>query len=252
MGGFVAGPGGLMAKVLHIPLIIHEQNRIPGTTNRSLAKFADVILEAFPDSFGKKFSAICTGNPLRKGFARLIQKSEEKQSSELHLLVVGGSQGAKILNEIVPEAAACLPAIEIVHQTGSLMHEQVNEHYSKLELKANVVAFIENMVEAYQWADLVVCRSGAMTVSELAAAGLPSILVPYPYAIDDHQTANARYLCDANAGLMISEDLLTVELLADLINRVSNNLKAMSAATQQCARLDATAKVADICIARAG
>ena len=252
MGGFVAGPGGVMAKVLKIPLIVHEQNRIPGTTNRILARFADVVLEAFPDSFENRTQAICTGNPLRKGFSELEGIKAEKQGSSLHLLVVGGSQGAKILNEIVPEAATGISAVEIMHQTGNSMQRQVSEHYNRLGLKANVVAFIEDMVASYQWADMVICRSGAMTVSELAAAGLPSILVPYPYAIDDHQTANARYLCDANAGFIIDQDQLTVEFLAEKIKSVCDNLQAMSSAAQGCARLDATAKVADICIARAG
>lgn len=252
MGGFVAGPGGLMAKVLKIPLIVHEQNRIPGTTNRSLANFADVVLEAFPGSFENKTKAICTGNPLRKGFTEQQKIQVEEQDSSLHLLVVGGSQGAKILNEIVPEAVTGIPSVKIVHQTGKSMHDQVNEHYKSLGLKAYVVEFIEDMVGAYQWADIVICRSGAMTVSELAAAGLPSILIPYPYAIDDHQTANARYLCDANAGSMINQDELTGKLLAEQILRIVNNLEAMSTAAKACARLDATATVADICIARAG
>jgi UDP-N-acetylglucosamine--N-acetylmuramyl-(pentapeptide) pyrophosphoryl-undecaprenol N-acetylglucosamine transferase len=163
------------------------------------------------------------------------------------LLVVGGSQGAEILNTLVPDAAARMPDIEIMHQTGESMQAQVTEHYQRLGLKANVLAFIEDMIAAYQWADVVICRSGAMTISELAAAGLPSILIPYPHAIDDHQTANARYLCDADAALMVAQKQLSVDVLAEQLARVVDNLQAMSIAAHKCARHDATQQVSEKC-----
>jgi len=176
MGGFVAGPGGLMAKFLGIPLVIHEQNRVPGTTNLMLAEFANRVLEAFPNSFPKKIHAQCTGNPLRKAF---VQAQPEKNSSnEINILVVGGSQGAQILNETVPEAVALLSGIKVRHQTGDVMLGQVAAHYQELGIDAQASAFIDDMVAAYHWADLVICRAGAMTVSEVSAMGVPAILFP--------------------------------------------------------------------------
>ncbi|MGR8941224.1 MAG: undecaprenyldiphospho-muramoylpentapeptide beta-N-acetylglucosaminyltransferase, partial [Gammaproteobacteria bacterium] len=182
MGGFVAGPGGLMARMLGIPLIIHEQNRVPGTTNRWLARLANRVLEAFPDSFDKTRQAICTGNPLRKKFLSAAASDQGINERNLKILVVGGSQGAQRLNEIVPEAMAHLKDIQVIHQTGSVMQEQVAARYRELGIHAEAKAFIEDMAQAYRWADLAVCRAGAMTISELAATGCPAILVPLPWA----------------------------------------------------------------------
>ncbi|MFI3119544.1 MAG: undecaprenyldiphospho-muramoylpentapeptide beta-N-acetylglucosaminyltransferase [Methylococcaceae bacterium] len=255
MGGFVAGPGGLMAKLLGIPLIIHEQNRVPGTTNRLLARMANQVLEAFPDSFNKKLKAKFTGNPLRKQFAIAFDAPFSKsEPGEIKILVVGGSQGAQILNEVVPHALAALGsnALQIKHQTGVAMHKQVKDQYRSLGMKAEVSAFIEDMVSAYQWADLVICRSGAMTVSEVAAAGVPAIFIPLPSAIDDHQTANARYLADAGAGLILMQKDLNTVTLVEHITKVVKQLDVMSKTAKQYARLDATKAVADICIAEAG
>lgn len=251
MGGFVAGPGGLMAKMLGIPLVIHEQNRVPGTTNRLLAKLANKVLEAFPNSFAAKFQAHCTGNPLRKNFVQVPDKPA-KTTKDINVLVVGGSQGAQILNQIVPDAAALLSGINIKHQTGAVMRDEVAAHYQTLGIQADVSAFIEDIVAAYQWADLVVCRAGAMTVSELSALGVPAILIPLPSAIDDHQTANAHYLTDAHAGLLLMQKELTPQQLAEYITRASQQLPAMGVAAKQCARLDATQAVANVCIAEAG
>ncbi len=248
MGGFVAGPGGLMARLLSIPLVIHEQNRIPGTTNRLLARFANGVLEAFPGSFKTQRHAVCTGNPLRTELTRLDVKRHREAERQIHLLVVGGSQGARALNEIVPPAAAKTASITVKHQTGLAMLETVREKYRSLGVKAEVVAFIDDMAAAYQWADMVVCRSGAMTVSELAAAGLPAILIPFPYAIDDHQTANARYLTDAGGGIVIDQRDVTAGLLAEKIQFVIEHLAEMGAASRSCARLDATAKVVEVCL----
>lgn len=259
MGGFVAGPGGLVAKLLGLPLVIHEQNRIPGTTNRLLARLADQVLEAFPGSFNAKIKAKCTGNPLRKQFLTALENCRQQPEKEVRILVFGGSQGAQILNEMVPEAIAefqksglATPSVQIRHQTGAAMLSQVESRYHALGIKAKTSAFIDDMVAAYQDADLVICRAGAMTVSEVAAMGIPAIFIPLPSAIDDHQTANARYLTDAGAGLLLMQNNLNPVILAEHITKALNNLAVMSDAAQRCARLDATAVVADYCIAEAG
>lgn len=252
LGGFTAGPGGLMAKLLGIPLVIHEQNRVPGTTNRLLAKFADKVLEAFPDSFAKKIEAVCTGNPLRKNFLTAPGKVNRQPGSGIRILVFGGSQGAQALNEIVPEAMSLLADIEVRHQTGAAMRQQVADRYKELSVNAETSAFIEDMVQAYQWADLVICRSGAMTVSEVAAMGLPAIFIPLPGAIDDHQVANARFLADVEAAVIMLQQNLTPESLAETINKVRNQLANMATKAKQCARLDATEIVSGYCIAEAG
>ena len=256
MGGFVAGPGGLMAKLLGIPLVIHEQNRVVGTTNRLLARVANQVLEAFPDSFKKSVNAICTGNPLRKQF--LAQLTERQSTTSAHkILIIGGSQGAQILNEIVPDAIAQWrkqtgdSTVQVRHQTGSAMQVQVAECYQTLGIDAEVPAFIEDMVAAYQWAELLICRAGAMTVSEVAAVGLPAIFVPLPNAIDDHQTANAKFLTDANAGLLLMQKNLNANTLAEQITIILKNTAAIGQAAKQHARLDATEVVAAYCIAEA-
>ncbi len=252
MGGFVAGPGGLMARLLGIPLIIHEQNRVPGTTNRLLAKIANRILEAFPDSFSQEVKAECTGNPLRKQFLNRLDDSSRRSNQAVHILVVGGSQGAQVLNEIVPEAVRQLKDVQIKHQTGTAMCEQVKSRYKDLGVNADVSAFIDDMVFAYQWADMVICRAGAMTVSEVAALGVPAIFIPLPHAIDDHQTANARYLTDAGAGICLMQKDLNAATLAEQITRMLNQLDVMSETAKQCARLDATEVVAGYCMTEAG
>ena len=259
MGGFVAGPGGLMAKLLGLPLIIHEQNRVPGTTNRLLAHLANQVLEAFPDSFSEKVKAKCTGNPLRKEFITSLKNGRDQSVNEVRILIFGGSQGAQILNETVPEAIAeflraglVTQAVKIKHQTGAAMLSQVESRYQALGIKAETSAFIDDMVAVYKWADLVICRAGAMTVSEVAAMGVPAIFIPLPNAIDDHQTANARYLTDAGAGLLLMQKDLNPVTLAEHITKALKKLAVMSDAAQQCARLDATAVVAGYCIAEAG
>jgi len=250
MGGFVAGPTGLMAKYLGIPLIIHEQNRVVGTTNRLLAHLATEVLEAFPHSFSADKNAVWTGNPLRKGFINLDGLTKQVDSKKIRILVLGGSLGAQRLNEVLPETLALFDNIEVQHQSGTKMREQVQQHYQKQGVSAQVVDFIEDMVAAYRWADVVICRAGAMTVSEVAAAGVPSILVPYPYAIDDHQTKNAEYLVSADAGVMIQQTELTVEYLEKQIKSVIANLESMAKSAIDCAKLDATECVATKCIER--
>ncbi|WP_026602977.1 undecaprenyldiphospho-muramoylpentapeptide beta-N-acetylglucosaminyltransferase [Methylomonas sp. 11b] len=254
MGGFVAGPGGLMAKWLGIPLVIHEQNRIPGTTNRLLVKLAaSKVLEAFPDSFAKSVHAICTGNPLRDAFIDLPEKSEwhPQAGRNLRILTLGGSQGAKVLNDTVPEALAGLSNLDVKHQTGSAMQTEVAERYRKLGLNAEALAFIEDMAATYQWADLIICRAGAMTVSEVAACGLPAIFVPLLHAIDDHQSANAKYLTEAGAALLLPQPELNADNLRKTIEQAMTSLTSMSRAAKAKARLAATQTVADICVAEA-
>ncbi|QFY42036.1 undecaprenyldiphospho-muramoylpentapeptide beta-N-acetylglucosaminyltransferase [Candidatus Methylospira mobilis] len=255
LGGFVAGPGGLVAWLRHVPLVIHEQNRVPGTTNRLLARFAKVRLEAFPGSFSAKVAARCIGNPLRKEIvAALAPKRNvpERDNGVLHILVLGGSQGAAALNETVPAALAKLDVrLEIIHQTGARQQLETQALYRQLGLDAKVTAFIEEMAEAYQWADLAVCRSGAMTVSELMAAGLPAVLVPFPHAIDDHQTQNARYLVDAGAAVLVRQPELTAQHLASTLKLVIESpalLKQMSRQASLLAKTNAASEAAAVCM----
>jgi UDP-N-acetylglucosamine--N-acetylmuramyl-(pentapeptide) pyrophosphoryl-undecaprenol N-acetylglucosamine transferase len=255
MGGFVAGPGGVMAKLLGIPLVIHEQNRIPGTTNRLLVKWAQKTLEAFPDSFPAKWDAVCLGNPLRRAIVDAMAVAKSERTEIPKLLVVGGSLGAKALNEIVPQAVALSGVkIKVRHQTGEAMRAETEALYVRLGVEAEVVPFIQDMAEAYRWADLAVCRAGAMTLSELAAAGLPAILVPFPYAIDDHQTANARFFSEAGAARLIPQTQLTPDYLAEelkVLIHERERISDMSQKTRGLARLDAAQKVADVCLSEA-
>jgi len=252
MGGFVAAPGGLMARLLGVPLVIHEQNRVVGTTNRLLARMANQVLEAFPDSFPATRQAICTGNPLRADFLNFPEKTVwQADQRPLHILVVGGSQGAKILNETVPHAIGLLENVTVKHQTGEAMFEEVNAAYQRLNVQAEAVKFIDDMATAYQWADLLICRSGAMTVSEVAAAGLPAIFVPLPTAIDDHQTANARYLTDVGAGILLPQAQLTTEKLTTTLEKMLTHLEATGKAAKNKAALESTEQVATICITEA-
>jgi UDP-N-acetylglucosamine--N-acetylmuramyl-(pentapeptide) pyrophosphoryl-undecaprenol N-acetylglucosamine transferase len=214
---------------------------------------ANQVLEAFPGSFAENVSAKFTGNPLRKQFVfPSAAPFLKRESMGINVLVVGGSQGAQVLNEIVPEALAELKNIKVRHQTGAVMQQQVESRYQALGVNAEVNAFIEDMVSAYQWADLVICRSGAMTVSEVAAAGVPAIFIPLPTAIDDHQTANARYLTDAGAGQLLRQKDLNAITLVEQINKVMKQLDVMSKTAKEYARLDATKIVAGICMTEAG
>lgn len=252
MGGFVSGPGGVMARWLRIPLVLHEQNRIPGTTNRLLARWAKVVLEAFPNSFPASASARCTGNPLRREIAALAETPRQEPKDPPNLLVVGGSLGAKALNEIVPAAlAAAGLTVRIRHQTGAAMRAETAARYAEAGIDAQVEAYVEDMAEAYHSADLAICRAGAMTVSELSAAGLPAILIPYPHAIDDHQTRNARYLGDAGAAVVLPQTELTPERLAAEIRALvgdPSRLRAMAQNAAAQARPEAAETVARICV----
>jgi UDP-N-acetylglucosamine--N-acetylmuramyl-(pentapeptide) pyrophosphoryl-undecaprenol N-acetylglucosamine transferase len=255
MGGFVSGPGGVVSRLLGLPLVIHEQNAVPGLTNRWLARVATRVLEAFPGSFPPKTGARAVGNPVRSEIARLAPPEERLPGrvGRIRLLVVGGSLGAQALNETLPVALARLPeAVRpwVRHQAGRGKAEAAQAAYRAVGVVAEVSEFLDDMAGAYAWADLVVCRSGALTVSELAAAGVGSILVPYPHAVDDHQTRNAAFLADAGAALLLPQPLLSAEHLAGLLEALAADrprLLAMAQAARAQGRPDATARVADCC-----
>ena len=231
MGGFVAGPGGVMTWLLHKPLLIHEQNATAGMTNRTLARLASKVLEAFPGTFPVKRRAIAVGNPVRASIARLAPPAERfaGRQGPLRLLVLGGSQGALALNEIVPAALAGFsPAggLQVRHQTGRRHEDATRGFYQARGVEARIDPFIDDMAEAYGWADLVICRSGALTVAELAAAGVGAVLVPFPYAVDDHQTANGRYLADAGAAVLVQQRELSAEVLREWVAEFSADCAA--------------------------
>jgi UDP-N-acetylglucosamine--N-acetylmuramyl-(pentapeptide) pyrophosphoryl-undecaprenol N-acetylglucosamine transferase len=222
MGGFVSGPGGLAAWLTRRPLVIHEQNAVAGLTNRLLARLARVVLQAFPGSFSPQVAAVTVGNPVRGEIAALAHPETRfaDRDGPLRLLVLGGSQGALALNRVVPAALARLPQQvrpTVLHQTGERTLDAAREAYAECGITAELKPFIEDMADAYGWADLVVCRAGALTVAELSAAGLPAIFVPYPAAVDDHQTSNAQSLVEAGAATLLREDALSDETLASLL-----------------------------------
>ena len=251
-GGFAAGPGGIAARALGIPLVIHEQNAIAGTTNRLLARFATRVLSAFP---GVLPGAIQCGNPVRAAIAALATiPADRHHGGAVHLLVLGGSLGARALNTQVPAALALLPATArpvVRHQCGEAHVEAARAAYRDAGVAAEVVPFIADMAEAYGWADFAVCRAGALTVSELAAAGLPAILVPYPHAIDDHQYHNARWLEQGGAALLFREEALDSGRLAAAIADLSadpTRRAAMGAQAHALALPDAAQAVAAACL----
>jgi UDP-N-acetylglucosamine--N-acetylmuramyl-(pentapeptide) pyrophosphoryl-undecaprenol N-acetylglucosamine transferase len=254
MGGFASGPGGVMARLLRIPLVIHEQNAIPGLTNRWLARIASRVLEAFPGSF-KAAAAIAVGNPVRPEIVALPTPRERMgaRGEKPRLLLLGGSQGARALNEIVPLALAEMDPAQrpqIRHQAGKEKVDVTAAAYEKAGVEATVTPFIADMAEAYGWADLVVCRAGALTISELAAAGVGSVLVPYPFAVDDHQTRNAAFLTESGAARLLPETELSPQRLALLLEELlpdRTKLLEMATAARECAQGGAAARVADVC-----
>jgi UDP-N-acetylglucosamine--N-acetylmuramyl-(pentapeptide) pyrophosphoryl-undecaprenol N-acetylglucosamine transferase len=258
MGGFTAFPGGLMAVLLAKPLAIHEQNSIAGMTNRVLARLADKVLTAFPAPFGGKVKHQTVGNPVRADIAALAEPAQRfaGRSGRLRLLVVGGSLGAMALNEAVPQALALLPEgerPEVIHQSGTRQLETLRANYEKAGVQADTRAFIDGMAALFDWCDLMVCRAGALTLAEITAAGVASVLVPYPYAVDDHQTHNARYLSDHGAALLLPQPELKAEKLAELLkNFTRDKLLAMAQAARKLAKPEATADVARVCMELAG
>lgn len=260
-GGFVSGPGGVAAWLTGRPLVIHEQNAVAGLTNRLLARIALRVLEAFPQSFPPGVDATAVGNPVRREIAAVAAPKQRFgiRQGPLRVLIIGGSQGAARLNAVVPAALATLDAElrpQVLHQAGERHIEQAKELYARHNVQADVRAFIDDMAQAYSWADLVICRSGALTVSELAAAGLPALFVPFAAAVDDHQTRNARFLVDAHAAVLIAESELTPSRMAQELRRLLGAGRAALAAMAERARAlaitDADVKLADACIAAAG
>ena len=251
MGGYIAFPGGMMAALLGRPLAIHEQNSIAGLANRVLAGVADHVLVAFPDALR---NATFVGNPVREAIARVAPPAERfaGRDGPLRILVVGGSLGAAALNDIVPNALAQLPAEArpvVTHQSGAKHVDALRANYARAGVDANAVAFIDDMARAYADADLVICRAGATTVAELAAAGVAAILVPFPFAVDDHQTTNARYLADAGAGVLVQQRDLTPDALAGLLRELSREqLLAKATKARALGKPDATRAVAEACM----
>jgi len=252
MGGFAAFPGGLMAYVMRKPLLIHEQNSVAGLTNKTLSHFASRVLSAFPAAFGTK--ATLVGNPVRKEITQVAAPESRMQtrSGPLRLLVVGGSLGAQALNQVLPTALATIAMAQrpqVVHQAGEKHITALKAHYEQAGVKAEALAYIEDMAAMYSWADIVICRAGALTIAELSAAGLASVLVPFPHAVDDHQTSNARYLADADAAILVSQSTFTAEKLAELIQSLSREqCLSMAIKARALGKPEATASVANICM----
>ncbi len=258
MGGYVTGPGGVAAKLSGRPLLIHEQNAIAGFSNMLLARIATTVMEAFPATFPAHFRAIATGNPVRTEISEIHRHADTDLARPLRILVIGGSLGAVALNTVIPEAVAHLaPDLrpQVWHQSGKHNLEATRSHCASLGLALDadyrVVPFIEDMAAAYAWADLVVCRAGATTVSELAAAGLPAILVPFPHAVDDHQTHNAHWLSRAGAALLIQQRDLSAASLAEIwqgFAKHPHQLVDMGIAAKTLYQGDANETVATLCI----
>lgn len=251
LGGFASGPGGLMSWVHGKPLVIHEQNRVPGTTNRLLKRLATRVLEAFPNSFDDKAKAVCTGNPVRK---ELLNACRRKENKRANVPIVGGSLGASILNEVVPAALKDLQqqlGIKVIHQAGQSTIESAKSAYRAAGVTADVRVFIDDMKAVYEWADVVICRAGAMTISELAVMGLPSILVPLPHAIDDHQAKNAKFLSDEEAAFLMPQSELSAATLAAKLGELladAEKIKNMGSKALSLAKPEATQEVANICL----
>ncbi len=253
MGGYVSFPGGMMAALLNRPLAIHEQNSVAGLANRVLAKLADRVLAGFPDTFAAQ-GAIWTGNPVRSDIAALAAPAQRYagRSGPLRLTVIGGSLGAQALNSTVPQALALMPPAErpqVTHQSGQRHLAEVERHYRDAGVAATLLPFIDNMAAQYAEADLIICRAGASTIAELAAAGIASVLVPFPHAVDDHQTHNARFLSARGAAVLIPQSELTPQNLAELLRTLKRDaLLDMANKARTVAKPDATQTVADECM----
>ncbi|GAB4119139.1 MAG: undecaprenyldiphospho-muramoylpentapeptide beta-N-acetylglucosaminyltransferase [Sideroxydans sp.] len=255
MGGYITMPGGLMAAFLRRPLVIHEQNSIAGMSNKVLAKIATRVLSGFPAVL--KGAQWC-GNPVRADIASLPAPEVRyvQRSGRLNVLLVGGSLGAQALNEALPKALALLDAASrpnVIHQTGKKHFETVQKLYAQAGVSADIHPFLDDMADQYAKADVVICRAGALTIAELAAAGVASVLVPFPFAVDDHQTHNARFLREHGAALLLPQQELSAEKLAQLLRKLDREkLLAMAQAARRLAKPDATQQVAKICAELAG
>ncbi|TWI02906.1 UDP-N-acetylglucosamine-N-acetylmuramylpentapeptide N-acetylglucosamine transferase [Luteimonas cucumeris] len=256
-GGFAAGPGGLAARSLGLPLVVHEQNRAPGMTNRVLAKFAGRVLTGFPDSFAGTNEEV-VGNPVRAEIAAIAPPAERLAGNHarVRVLVLGGSQGARALNTVLPQALREIGTeqLEVRHQCGEKMAAAAQQAYADAGVSASVEPFIADMAQAYAWADLVVCRAGALTLAELCAAGLGAVLVPFPQAVDDHQTRNAQFLVERGAAVLVAEgegfDERLIAALRPLLADAGKR-RAMAEAARTLARPDAADRIADIVLQEA-
>ncbi|HEY5716330.1 MAG TPA: undecaprenyldiphospho-muramoylpentapeptide beta-N-acetylglucosaminyltransferase [Psychromonas sp.] len=251
MGGFASGPGGIAAWTMGIPVILHEQNAAAGLTNRILSHFSKRVLMGFSGAFHNK-KAVLVGNPVRKQLVALPRKKISAENSPLNVLIVGGSLGAKVLNDLLPKVFSTFADTQfnILHQSGKGHYQALQESYQKRQVKADVQEFIADMASAYNWADLVICRAGALTVAEIAVVGLPAIFVPLPHAVDDHQSKNAQYLVEQGAALLIPQKELTDEKLSDYLRSFLQNrelLTEMSQKSKKVAITDATERVTAIC-----
>lgn len=256
MGGFASGPGGIAAWLLRIPLLIHEQNAIAGITNKLLSRFACRIMAAFPNAFKQQDKLLITGNPVREDIMNIDSPEERfkhRNGEPLNILVLGGSLGAASLNERVPEAIALLSdcKISIRHQCGPKHSKSTFAKYEQLNLQAEVLPFIEDMAVEYSWADIVICRAGALTIAELATVGVGSILVPFPFAVDDHQTANATYLENGGAAIIMQQSQMTAETIKQCLSDFCQSYQRcidMAVNARKLAKPKATRSVAEACM----
>jgi UDP-N-acetylglucosamine--N-acetylmuramyl-(pentapeptide) pyrophosphoryl-undecaprenol N-acetylglucosamine transferase len=254
MGGYPAFPGGIMASLLNKPLLIHEQNSVPGLANKILAKFADKVLLGFPNAIRNEKKIIFSGNPVRKEISQLDipDKRYAGRSGKLKLLIIGGSLGAQALNTIVPKMLKLIPDHMrplVTHQAGRKHLETLKKNYAKAGVEGELLVFIENIAVQYADCDLVICRAGALTIAELTAAGIASILVPFPYAVDDHQTSNAKFMSDKDAAVLLPQNELTPQGLAQLLMEFTREkLLGMAMKARELARPDATRLVAEACM----
>ncbi len=254
MGGYPAFPGGIMASLLNKPLLIHEQNSVPGLANKILAKFADKILLGFPNAIRNEKKIIFSGNPVRKEISQLDipDKRYAERSGKLKLLIIGGSLGAQALNTIVPKMLRLIPDHMrplVTHQAGRKHLETLKKNYAEAGVEGELLVFIENIAVQYADCDLVICRAGALTIAELTVVGIASILVPFPYAVDDHQTSNAKFLSDKDAAVLLPQNELTPQGLAQLLMEFTREkLLGMAMKARELARPDATRLVAEACM----
>ena len=249
MGGYITFPGGMMAALTGVPLVLHEQNSVAGLANKVLSGVADRIVTGFPNVLNK---GEWVGNPVRPEIARIAPPAERfaERNGPLHMLIIGGSLGAQALNEIIPQGMAQLAENElpqIVHQAGEKHIEALQANYAAVGVQAHCVSFIEDMAGAYEWADLVICRAGALTIAELAAAGVASILVPFPHAVDDHQTGNAKFLVNVGGAFLLPQTELTPDSVALIRNYSRSQLLEMAEKAHSQAKPDAAEAVAQLC-----
>ncbi len=254
MGGYVSFPGGMMAALFRRPLAIHEQNSVAGLANRVLAGVADRVLAGFPAAFGRSTAVIWTGNPVREEITRIPDPEGRyrQRSGRLRLTVVGGSLGAAPLNTVVPQALALLPESArplVTHQSGVQHVATVEANYERAAVTATIVPFVKDMAEQYAQSDVLICRAGASTIAELAAAGVASVLVPLPHAVDDHQTGNAKFLSGHGAAVLIPQNEFVPQRLADVLKAFTReNLLAMAKQARAAAKPDATQQVTNACM----